>query len=104
MVYVILSQPVHQLEIKVGTNNLKHGGEIYKVEKKIVHPNYDRPKYSNDIALLKTKGKMKFNSLVNAIALAKTTPTPDTHCYTTGWGVLKVCLIIYLIPFPVVVG
>jgi secreted trypsin-like serine protease len=40
------------IQIKLGTNILSHGGEIIKITKIVVHPNWDPITYKNDLTLL----------------------------------------------------
>ncbi|XP_058832845.1 chymotrypsin-2-like isoform X2 [Topomyia yanbarensis] len=75
-----------QLEVLVGTNSLEEGGQRYKVAKSIVHIRYDKPKYHNDIALIRLALKLEFNDNVTAIQ-CYTKDVPENATLTvTGWG------------------
>ncbi|CAD5120578.1 DgyrCDS9143 [Dimorphilus gyrociliatus] len=60
--------------------------KYHKVDKLIIHENYDTRGYHNDIALFKTTTEIKFNNEVQPICLTKEHVEADKLCFTTGWG------------------
>ena len=57
------------------------------VERIIKHPKYDA--YSNhdyDVALMKLKTPIKYNSHVRPVCLATSDFDAGTNCFVTGWG------------------
>lgn len=61
------SQRPENLEVLVGTNDLKSGGTYYKVEKYIKHPKFNKPNFANDIALMRVKGSITLTKKVQSI-------------------------------------
>jgi trypsin len=79
-------------KIRVGSSSRFKGGTVIGVAKITIHPNYNNPKLSNDIALLQLKTPIKeFGSKIQSIALA----TPDQKleagslAILSGWGLLS---------------
>ncbi|XP_031638028.1 chymotrypsin-1-like isoform X2 [Contarinia nasturtii] len=70
---------IQNVKILVGTNDLKSGGERYKTIDFIIHENYDKPPFSNDIALVKVEN-IQFNKKVQ--------PIKYTSNYVEGGSVL----------------
>ena len=63
--------------------------QIIPVDKIIVHPNYSREataRYDYDVALIKLRDPIIFNSNVRPVLLPTTDFPPGTNCYATGWG------------------
>lgn len=80
----------HKYTITVGEHNLDRL-EGYEqnitVERIIKHPKYDA--YSNhdyDVALMKLKTPIKYNSHVRPVCLATSDFDAGTNCFVTGWG------------------
>ena len=67
-----------------------HGKEGYEqiipIDKIIKHPNYDPYSFDYDVALIKLKNPIKFNSNVRPVCLPTTDFDAGTNCYITGWG------------------
>ncbi|RWS12613.1 trypsin-like serine proteinase 1 [Dinothrombium tinctorium] len=79
----------------IGTDDVKRiGDQAQEVEfdKAITHPDYDesnsRNKYNNDIALLRTKTKIKLTRdfSVNAVCLPKSEEITSGKVTVSGWG------------------
>ncbi|XP_076037204.1 trypsin-1-like [Oratosquilla oratoria] len=78
--------PKH-LQIVAGEHNLKvHEGneQVLPVTRIYMHEHYDHDKIINDIALLKIKSELTWDSYVEPILLETSTATGD--CQVTGWG------------------
>lgn len=74
------------ITVRVGSNNWKSGGTVYKVHKLIPHENYNHTNFSNDICLIRINGKIKFNPKVQPIKYSKKFIKAGTDLLTTGWG------------------
>ena len=63
--------------------------QIIPIDKIILHPKYKPPVTGPDydVALIKLKKPIKFNSNVRPVCLPKKNFAPGTKCYVTGWGV-----------------
>ena len=57
------------------------------IDRIIKHPDYDASSnHDYDVALLKLKNPIQYNSHVRPVCLAKTDFDAGTNCYVTGWG------------------
>ena len=65
-------------------NNRLYEGNKYKIEKVVIHPDY--PGSSRDIAVLKLKEKVTFNTRLKPICMPSGGPEAGLRCYVTGWG------------------
>lgn len=75
--------------ISVGTHLNNGGGTEYAIDKVIMHPLFSDSTWQNDIALLKTKTEIVFNSHnTSAIKLPTQEPPPggDLPVVISGWG------------------
>ncbi|XP_034663808.1 chymotrypsin-2-like [Drosophila subobscura] len=59
---------------------------VYKIEYVIPHPHFDKPKKSNDIALIRTHRSIEFNSLVKEIKCLGSPLPRDSLVMHTGWS------------------
>lgn len=86
--------PPEEYEVVVGTVKglYDHNGTIYNVKKWIVHEDYymnitsTNATIRNDIALIKTSSKIKFNKLVAPIALSIQFIEDGAEVVASGWG------------------
>lgn len=70
---------------------MKEAGDVYNVEKVIIHPNFNILLIHNDIGLLHLKTDIVFNNVVQPIPVAITNSVlVGDPCFLTGWGTLKV--------------
>lgn len=81
-----------ELFVAVGLTQLTEGegGEIYQMEKFIIHENYDHYDVINDIALLKVKGTIKFSEKVSPVILGKEYIGSGIELTLNGWGITEV--------------
>lgn len=79
-------QRPENLEILVGTNNLKEGGTYYKVENYIKHPKFNQPNFANDIALIRVNGSITLNTKVQSIEFSSDEVPENSTLQLTGWG------------------
>ncbi|CAK1548137.1 unnamed protein product [Leptosia nina] len=72
--------------VVVGTNSLSNGGAKYEVDKIILHEDYNRTSYANDVEVIKVKREIQYGEKVKPISL----PTADTpggvELIVSGWG------------------
>lgn len=61
-------------------------GNIHNVEKIIVHPQYDKPKFAGDIGLVKVSPKFSFSSSVKPIGFSFVEPKDGLQTMIAGWG------------------
>lgn len=87
--HCISSKP-YTLDILVGTNDLKNGGEYYKAKRFVLHESYGNPRYAHDIALIEVKGTINFNGRVQAIEPSSEEVPDNVDLQLTGWGLLAV--------------
>lgn len=80
------------LQILVGTNDLKAGGTRYKVSKLIAHEEYNHPHFANDIGLILIDGTIEFNEKVQPIKYTNNFVQGGAKLRVTGWGRLKVSI------------
>lgn len=80
-----------QLSVRAGSTNHKNGGQIVVVEKIIIHPQYDKKKVNNDIAILVLKGSLKLGATVVLMRLPNQgEQVPDgAKGIVTGWGAIR---------------
>lgn len=88
--HCIAGKSTSNLEILVGTIDLKNGGTYYKADKLIAHEGYNRPQYANDIALVRVKDTIQFSDKVQPIELLKEEVADGAELKLTGWGRLQV--------------
>ncbi|XP_078375353.1 trypsin-like isoform X2 [Oculina patagonica] len=75
--------------VTVGEHDVRvvEGNEqVIPIDRIILHPNWNRPTADYDIALIKLKNPIKFNSNVRPVCLPTTDFATGTDCYISGWG------------------
>lgn len=76
----------------VGTLAHKDDATVVQFDKISIHPEFDEESSENDLAILRTIGKMKFSNDLQKVAL----PTSDlpkeknSNVVTSGWGLMQV--------------
>lgn len=91
LLIINFSRSLFRKTVVVGTNNLKKGGDEFKMKRVIVHPNFNIRKLKNDLALIEIDGSLEFSSHVKAISLPPyDIRKPDQSVVVSGWGRLKV--------------
>lgn len=76
------------LEVRVGTDDLKHAGLFYKSDKFFVHEEFAKQK-RYDIATVRIQGEFEFNAYVQPIELLKEDIPNDSPVTFTGFGRLQ---------------
>ncbi|XP_033162293.1 trypsin delta [Drosophila mauritiana] len=74
------------LSIRAGSSLHDSGGVVVAVESFIIHPEYDRSNFENDVAILKLRSPLTFSDSIQTIPLAKTDPPTSSSALATGWG------------------
>lgn len=80
---------ITDIQVLVGTNNLKSGGQKYGINLIISHENYNQTNRANDIAMVKVSGPIAFNANVHAIKLPSCSVARDSEnlrVTISGWG------------------
>ncbi|XP_045487062.1 chymotrypsin-1-like [Pieris rapae] len=80
------NKKAEDLSILAGTNSKTSGGTRYKIDKIVNHEKYTDAPNVNDIALLRTKEKIKFTEKVKPIEIATEDPKVGDKCKVSGWG------------------
>lgn len=67
------NQPIvnSRLFIRTGSN-LRDGGELFRINDKVIHKDYDFSNYKSDIALLQTKNEIKYSRIVGPVCYTAT--------------------------------
>ncbi|KOB77715.1 Hemocyte protease-3 [Operophtera brumata] len=80
--------PNRKYKIVVGTDRIANDGELYDIEKIIIHEKYSNKTYNFDVCLIKLATPLKFGRKVAAINLAdiKMKLPKNTILNVTGWG------------------
>uniref|UniRef100_A0A182QRW9 Peptidase S1 domain-containing protein n=1 Tax=Anopheles farauti TaxID=69004 RepID=A0A182QRW9_9DIPT len=71
--------------VLVGTNSLKEGGMLLKVDKLVYHY-YSYPKYNNNIGLVRLEKPVQFSQLVQSIEYSEKAVPANVTVRMTGWG------------------
>jgi len=78
------------IKIYVGSSSRIEGASRKKVRGYVIHPAYNSGSgfSPNDVALIRLRGKLDFNSNVQKISLGSSSDDFEaaTSCYITGWG------------------
>ncbi|EDO63342.1 AGAP011918-PA [Anopheles gambiae str. PEST] len=70
----------------VGALTSARGGYNYDVEQFILHPNFNEWTQQNDIALVRTKWSISFNTAVFPVKMARTYTPANRAVLASGWG------------------
>lgn len=89
--HCVIGQKPGDLEIVVGTNDLKKGGTRYNVTALYHHSRYNNPSYANDIALIRINGTIKFTTLVQPIDYSPKEVQPNA---TLQLSKVMLCLLL----------
>lgn len=84
------SQSVQDLEIYVGSIDVRSGGTFYKVEMYKVHENYNNPPFAYDIGLVRVQGSISLNNKVQPIIYSPVKVPDGAVVQISGWGRLDV--------------
>lgn len=70
----------------MGTTNLWHSDTRFEVAEVKRHPNYNKPRMTNDIAIVQIDGSFKFDDKIQPIKLSNQRVKEGTAAHTVGWG------------------
>ncbi|KAI8439866.1 hypothetical protein MSG28_001335 [Choristoneura fumiferana] len=75
------------IRLRVGSTRRDSGGRIVRVANVTVHPQYGRPQFDNDIAVLRLAQPLAWSNAVRPIRLpARGQAVPLVRLTVTGWG------------------
>ena len=80
------------MDVVVGTNSLKEGGKRYAVEEYKVNPGYKWDSHGSDIAVVRVKEDIEFNSRVQPISYSSEEFPDEVEALLTGWGRVEVSI------------
>ncbi|XP_075972531.1 trypsin-like [Anticarsia gemmatalis] len=76
-----------RIRLRVGSTRRDSGGRIVRVANVVVHPQYGRPRFDNDIAVLRLARPLTFDANIQPIRLpAIRQAVPLVRLTVTGWG------------------
>lgn len=91
----VLRTHENQLEIAYGSRSLGGHSRATKVGRIVRHPNFQYHNLNNDLAMLLTASKIKFDrNVVEAIALPKQASVENDVAIVSGWGKSSVSVLI----------
>ncbi|KAF7418822.1 hypothetical protein HZH68_001475 [Vespula germanica] len=83
----LLNKKPGEVTIVAGTNNLYLGGQFYKPDLYIPHPDYDSDDtWVNDIGVIKLSSPIRFNTRVKSLALPNSPPPVNVQALIGAWG------------------
>lgn len=88
--HCVQGQNINKFNILVGTNDLNSGGTYYTPEAFEKHENHNHPRFANDVAVIRVKGTIQFNDLVQPIEYSPDEVPNGADVQLTGWGRLSV--------------
>lgn len=76
------------LRVRAGATNRRTEGELFRVDKVILHPGYVPATNDFDVALIRLKNEIEFNDKMNFVKLAKESDSLAYIGYglVSGWG------------------
>lgn len=86
----------HLLYVIAGITSLFDAGTRIDIEKVIIHPAWNTGSHVNNIALLRTVGRIEYTNLIQAISLPSMDVPADAgfNVVVTGWGFREVRYIL----------
>ncbi|XP_070074655.1 trypsin epsilon-like isoform X2 [Drosophila takahashii] len=84
--HCLYGQIIQDISVRAGSSHWKRDGQVVKVLKAILHPQYDQRTVAHDAAVMILESPLIFDANVQKIALAEETPKEDTMSLVTGWG------------------
>lgn len=75
------------LTIRAGSNHTREGGEVYEVQKIVIHPNFDEETLDSDLALIKfTESITVDHAISTVLPQANASIKMSLGVDLTGWG------------------
>ncbi|CAH0699285.1 unnamed protein product [Spodoptera exigua] len=84
-----VGQSKYSMIVVVGTTNRLIGGDTYSVDKIAIHEKYDSTEIKNDVSVIKVSRDIKFNDVVQPIALPDEDTGAGVDLFLSGWGRLS---------------
>ncbi|XP_059060363.1 chymotrypsin-2-like [Achroia grisella] len=84
-----VGQSSRSMQVVVGTNSLKTGGDRYSVDSIIIHQDYDSYLITNDVSLIKVTESIEFTDKIKPIALPDHDTDAGASLLLSGWGRLS---------------
>ncbi|KAH8271878.1 hypothetical protein KR044_008670, partial [Drosophila immigrans] len=84
--HCIYDKDPSSISVRVGTDAHNLGGETVGVSAKVVHANFSKVTYVNDVALLLLSSSLELNDNIRPIRLAKSEPKAGDSVLVSGWG------------------
>ncbi|XP_023171155.2 trypsin beta-like [Drosophila hydei] len=78
-----------QLSIRAGSTFWKTSGQLVKVKKVTLHPQFTVSPIQNDIAILHLTTPLQFSRAIKSIPIANEAPPHGSFAFVSGWGVMK---------------
>ncbi|KAK4873166.1 hypothetical protein RN001_015195 [Aquatica leii] len=76
-----------RLDIVVGSNQLSSGGVWYSVSRYIIHEQWNSVVATDDIAVIKVLGPIKFTTYIQPIVVGNTFTQGGAECVLSGFGI-----------------
>ena len=83
--HCVESEKPNKINVAAGTVG-RSGGDVYTVDKIVVHESYNDTTLYTDIALLRTSEDIVFNDVVQPISLATPGQSIESKALVSGWG------------------
>ncbi|XP_045451936.1 chymotrypsin-2-like [Melitaea cinxia] len=77
---------LNSLRVTVGSNRWNRGGSTYRIQRSIVHPNYNHNAIKNDIGFLVTTANVALSNTVSLVPLNFDFVGSGVPARVTGWG------------------
>ncbi|KAL0267589.1 UNVERIFIED_CONTAM: hypothetical protein PYX00_009821 [Menopon gallinae] len=77
------------MSVRAGSSLHSSGGEVHRVRRATVHPNYREATSDNDIAMLELATPITPSSGARAVQLARSEPRPGERALVSGWGATR---------------
>lgn len=87
------------LQIYLGSNDLKGNGTYYKAEKIIVHEQHNIPSSANDIAVIRVQGSIALSDRVKTIEYSPEEVPDGVVAQLTGWGLVVISFFFSYLTF-----
>ncbi|XP_058123477.1 chymotrypsin-2-like [Anopheles ziemanni] len=87
--HCVVGKEPDELEILAGTNQLNAGGQRYAVSQFFVHSRHGRPRFHNDVALVKLDSAFEFSDRLKPVEYSEHELPDNVTVTLTGWGRLE---------------
>ncbi|XP_052754637.1 chymotrypsin-2-like [Galleria mellonella] len=84
-----VGQSSKSIQVVVGTNTLKSGGDQYSVDTIIIHKDYNSYLITNDVSVIRVTENIEFTEKIKPIQLPERDTESGASLLLTGWGRLS---------------